>query len=75
MWTTDKKCPRCGSRSFQIADYCKISYIYECIDGIVEADGQGDSCDHISTTCICRQCGHEWHPKGKVLKTDNEDLI
>lgn len=60
---TDKKCPKCGSRNFQIADYYTRPYIYEVEDGKVIGDGMGEESDHVKTTCVCRECGHEWHPK------------
>ena len=36
---TDKKCPKCGSRNFQIVDYYTRPYIYEVEDGKVMLDG------------------------------------
>lgn len=63
---TDKKCPFCGYRSFQISDYYAVAYLYEVEDGIVTADGMDDACslsDHVRTVCVCSQCGHEWNPR------------
>ena len=50
---TDKKCPKCGSRNFQIVDYYTRPYIYEVEDGKVMADGIGEESDHVKTTCVC----------------------
>lgn len=47
---TDKKCPKCGSRNFQISDYYAVAYLYEVEDGVVIADGMDDACnisDHV----------------------------
>lgn len=66
----DKKCPKCGSRSFQINDYCEVGFIYEVQDGIVESEGTGDSCDSIKTVCVCRKCKHEWHPRNLEFTID-----
>lgn len=60
---TDKKCPKCGSATFQICDECVQELIYEVTDGYVEANGEGDGGEHIRTTCYCRECGHVWHPR------------
>lgn len=60
---TDKKCPRCGSRTFQIVEYAVQELIYEVTDGYVEAYGEGDGGDHIKTTCHCKECDHFWHPR------------
>lgn len=60
---TDKKCPKCGSRTFQITDYWVAGYIYEVEDGVVIPEGQDDGGEHIRTTCFCRVCGHQWHPR------------
>jgi Zn finger protein HypA/HybF involved in hydrogenase expression len=60
---TDKKCPKCGSRNFQISDYFTRAYIYEVKDGIVEAEGIGEESEHVRTICVCRDCNHQWHPK------------
>lgn len=66
----DKKCPKCGSKSFQLVDYCKVGYIYSVEDGKVMPDGQDDSSDHISTTCSCNECGHIWHPRNLDFEID-----
>ena len=71
----DKKCPKCGSRSFQINDYCVVGFIYEVQDGIVESEGTGDSCDSIKTTCVCRKCKHEWHPRNLEFTIDKQIQI
>lgn len=60
---TDKKCPQCGSRYFQIVDYYVVGYIYEVEDGRVNADEQDSGGEHVRTTCLCRDCGHQWHPR------------
>ena len=60
---TDKKCPKCGSRNFQIVDYCITGYIYEVEDGVVIANGVDDGGDRVKTSCVCRECNHCWHPK------------
>ena len=73
MWKTDKKCPKCGCKNFQITDYCRVGYLYECRNGVIEADGQCDSCDRISIECYCRNCGHSWHPKGDVFQSAKID--
>ena len=60
---TNKKCPRCGSKNFQIVDYYVQGFIYEVVDGVVTADGADDGGQHVRTTCFCRDCGHLWHPR------------
>lgn len=61
---TNKKCPKCGSKNFQVVAYSIVGYIYEVEDGRVIADGQddGDSKD-VRVNCVCRECEHQWHPK------------
>ena len=60
---TNKKCPKCGSRSFQICDEWVNDLIYEVTEGVVVAEGAGSGGEHIRTTCYCRKCGHIWHPR------------
>ena len=61
---TDKRCPKCGSRNFQIADEYTTAYLYEVTDGVVEADGMdNDFGRRVKTTCTCRDCDHQWHPR------------
>ena len=67
---TDKKCPKCGSRNFQIVDYYVVGYIYEVEDGNVIAEGQDDGGEHIRTSCVCRECRHEWHPRNFNYEID-----
>ena len=68
---TDKKCPKCGSRCFQIVDYFVTGYIYEVEDGIVTGEGADEGGEHIRTTCCCRGCGHLWHPRNFNYTIDN----
>ena len=60
---TEKKCPKCGSRSFQITDYYVTGYIYEVVDGFITAEGADDGGQHIKTSCRCRNCDYLWHPR------------
>lgn len=60
----NKKCPKCGSRNFQIEDEYTTVYMYQVVNGEVEADGEDKDCGrHVSTTCYCNECGYGWHPK------------
>lgn len=60
---TDKRCPKCGSRSFTIIEYSTADYYYEVEDGVVTPDGMGDDCEHVRTDCHCSKCGYWWHPR------------
>lgn len=60
---TTTKCPKCGSRNFQIIDYFVTGYIYEVIEGKVLPDGADDGGVHVKTNCVCRNCNHQWHPR------------
>ena len=56
---TNKKCPKCGCRSFQIDDVYSTNYIYQVRDGVVMTNGEdNDFGRHLSTTCTCEKCGH-----------------
>ena len=68
---TNKKCPRCKSKKFQLVDYYITGYIYEVEDGVVTGEGQDDGGDHVKTVCLCRNCGHHWHPRN----LDNDFVI
>lgn len=71
---TKKRCPNCGGNVFQISDFYSVAYLYEVIDGIVFADGMDDACcmsDHVRTVCVCRLCGHIWHPRNFDFSIDN----
>lgn len=61
---TDKRCPKCGSRYFEIE--CKVTaYLFYIVsDGIVESNG-GDmnGGKELSNTCYCDKCGHKWRPR------------
>ena len=67
---TEKKCPKCGSRNFQITDYYVTGYIYEVEDGKVIPDGADEGGEHVRTTCVCRECGHIWHPRNFDFSID-----
>lgn len=61
---TKRRCPKCGSRNFQIDDWYEACYIYQVEDGVITPDGvDNDGCDHIRTVCTCLDCGNNWHPK------------
>lgn len=67
---TNYRCPKCGSRTFQIVDECVQELMYEVEDGIVEAMGAGDGGEHIRTTCTCRNCNYSWHPRKLMYVID-----
>ena len=68
---TNSRCPKCGGRNFQIADEYTTAYLYEVIDGVVEADGEDKDCgNHVRTTCTCRDCDHIWHPRRFTYSID-----
>lgn len=67
---TNKKCPKCGSRNFQIVDEYVQELLYEVEDGIVEAMGEGDGGEHVRTSCTCRNCGYHWHPRNLEYTID-----
>ena len=60
---TTKKCPKCGSKNFQITDYYIRGYIFEVEEGTVHANGENEDAEHVRTNCFCRKCHHLWHPK------------
>ena len=60
---TNKKCPKCGSRNFQISDYVIMGFIYEVEDGEVTGEGMDEGGKRVSTICRCRNCDHSWHPR------------
>lgn len=66
----DKRCPKCGSRYFQLVDYYVVGYIYEVEDGRVIAEGQDDGGEHVRTNCVCRDCDHQWHPRKMDYEID-----
>lgn len=59
----DKKCPKCGSRNFQLVSYYVVGYIYEVENGRVIADGQDEAGEYVRNVCSCRNCNHQWHPR------------
>lgn len=67
---TEKKCPKCGSRNYQIVDYYVTGYIYEVEEGVVIAEGADDGGEHKRTDCYCRACGHVWHPRNFEYSVD-----
>lgn len=68
---TTAKCPKCGSRNFQVIDYYSTPYLYEVTNGTVTADGTGDDTTHVKTICVCRQCKRRWHPRNFEITIDN----
>lgn len=68
---TNAKCPKCGSRTFQLVSTCKVDYLYDVIEGHVYGNGQGSQCDELSNLCECEKCGHKWHPRNFDCNVDN----
>lgn len=68
---TNKQCPQCKSRNFQVVDYYVTGYIYVVEGGIITAEGVDDGGDHVKTECFCKKCGYSWHPR----KFDNDFVI
>lgn len=64
MKVTNRRCPKCGSNTYQIDDWYETAYIYQVENGVITPDGMdNDVCDHIRTVCSCSECGYRWHPK------------
>lgn len=60
---TDLKCPKCKCADLQIVDYVIDGYIYEVVAGVVYGEGIDGGSKHVRTDCVCRECGHTWHPR------------
>lgn len=60
---TNKKCPKCGSRSFEV-EIKTVAYLFYIVEeGRVIPNG-GDRDEHeLSHLCACSVCGHKWHPR------------
>lgn len=67
---TDKKCPKCGSKNFQITDYSVTGYIYQVEDGVVTGNGDDAGGKHVRTICECAECGHVWYPRNFDFEVD-----
>ena len=67
---TNRKCPKCGCKSFQIDDEYTVYYILQVRDGVVMSDGEDkDNGRHIRTTCTCEKCAYQWHPRNVKFGT------
>lgn len=44
---TTKKCPKCGSKNFQITDYYIRGYIFEVEEGTVHANGENEDAEQM----------------------------
>lgn len=68
---TDMKCPKCGSHSFQIADYYTTAYLYDVFEGNVNSNGEdNENGEHIRTVCTCYLCNHRWNPRPALYTID-----
>lgn len=68
---TNKQCPRCKSRYFQVVDYYITGYFFTVEAGYITADGVDDGGAHVKTICHCSKCGYSWHPR----QLDNDFVI
>lgn len=60
---TSEKCPKCGSRNFQIVDHYDTGYMFEVKEGFVTPESSDNGGEHLYTVCSCHKCNHLWHPK------------
>lgn len=43
-------------------------YNYEAEEGVIEFDCLEDQALKVlSTSCVCHECGHTWHPRKEVF--------
>lgn len=62
-WQTKKKCPKCGSKDFQVDEYVEITNKYTAEGGIITFEGTSDFGDTKAIYCKCHKCGYTWHPR------------
>lgn len=67
----NKKCPKCGSREFQIAENFSVDTLYEVKDFMVYESNVKRSV-HLHTTCTCHKCKHKWHPRNIEYTIDGK---
>lgn len=68
QWHTSYKCPKCGSDFFSIQERVIVIYNYEAEEGVIEFDCLEDQALKVlSTSCVCHECGHTWHPRKEVF--------
>lgn len=72
----NKKCPKCGSRRFNIEDVYSVVYIFHADEGKVYADGMDDDGGrHIKTICYCLNCQYTWHPRNMNFTIDKDETF
>ena len=63
------KCPKCGSRSFDLLETFTEVEIRRVRNGVVSNESCHDVGPLISTECDCDKCGHHWFPRRASLDT------
>lgn len=62
------KCPKCGSRAFDLLERFAEVETRQVRDGVVSDESWHDVGPLLSTECHCG-CGHQWHPRRASLET------
>jgi predicted nucleic-acid-binding Zn-ribbon protein len=74
MATTNKRCPKCGSRSFSVEETVQTTSYFESDNGKVTFGGQ-DGREIVHIRAKCRNCGHAWFMrKSKWFKEEKTIL-
>ena len=63
VWTSNIKCPKCGSDCLDINEKTIVIGTYTQRHGLIDHNAYFEPGDLDGIWCVCHDCGHRWTPK------------
>lgn len=63
VWTSNIKCPKCGSDCLDINEKTIVIGTYTQRHGLIDHNAYFEPGDLDGIWCVCHDCNHRWTPK------------
>ena len=73
-WTSNVKCPKCGSTTLTINEVTEVVGSYYQVDGVLEHTGYFEPGNITGISCVCGKCHHNWIPRNRCQLTNCEEI-
>ena len=65
VWTSNLKCPKCGSDCLDINEKTIVVGTYTQRHGLIDHNAYFEPGNLDGIYCVCHECGHSWVPRKK----------
>ena len=74
VWTSNIKCPKCGSDCLEINEKTIVVGTYLQRHGLIDHNAYFDPGELDGIFCVCSDCGHRWVPRKRFHLGQCEEI-